>query len=354
MKKRLIANSLLHWYEQNKRTLPWRDQHDPYIVWLSEIILQQTRVEQGMPYFMVFSQKFPTVHDLASADIEVVLRAWQGLGYYSRARNMHKCAQIIVYELDGVFPSQKNELEKLPGIGSYTAAAIASLAFGRREAVVDGNVMRVISRLYGILDDISANKTVKTIQQIADATIPAHRPDLFNQAIMEFGALHCTPKKPQCQTCVLAEVCMARQTQNVSNIPYKKAKIKKKDRFFAYFIINIHGRYLMRKRVAKDIWFGLFEFFLIESSINLPFDELILPEVLTKHPDRFVIGAVSDPFKHQLTHQTIYCTFHEIEMSDNVTFEAGDWPGYALYSPDQIHKLPKSILIDRYWGKKIN
>ena len=232
MKKNNIAKELINWYNQNKRDLPWRGNRDPYKIWLSEIILQQTRVDQGMPYFISFVEKYPTVYHLAKASIDDVLRSWQGLGYYSRARNLHKCANTIVEKYKGKFPSTRSELIKLPGIGPYTSAAIASMAFGKKEAVVDGNVIRVITKLYGIEEDISEQKTVNQIRIIVDELIPSSNPDLFNQAIMEFGALHCTSKSPSCNTCGFLGICEAQLNGKQGLIPFKLKKTKIRLRFF--------------------------------------------------------------------------------------------------------------------------
>ena len=277
MKKNRIAKELLIWYSDNKRDLPWRMDRNPYKIWLSEIILQQTRVDQGLPYYLKFVEKYPSVHDLASAREDDVLRTWQGLGYYSRARNLHKCAKTIVEIFNGNFPSTKVELMQLPGIGPYTSAAIASIAFGKKEAVIDGNVLRVITRIYGIEDDISNQKTQKEIKTIVDELIPTSQPDQFNQAIMEFGALQCTPKKPGCDICSFRGLCIAQFKGSQMKIPFKSKKNGKRTRFFNYFLIEINENYLLRKRLKKDIWNGLFEFYLIETDSAKDIDQMQLP-----------------------------------------------------------------------------
>ncbi len=354
MKKNIITNGLLKWYDLNKRDLPWRKSTDPYKIWLSEVILQQTRVDQGLPYFLSFVEKYPTVFHLAKAHIDEVLRAWQGLGYYSRARNMHKCAKIVVAQFDGIFPENKHELIKLPGIGAYTAAAIASLAYGKQEAVVDGNVIRLITRLYGIEADISDKKTINEIQRIVDKLISKTDPHLFNQAIMEFGALHCTPKNPSCSNCDFLGLCVAQINNQLAKIPFKSSKTKKRLRFFTYLVINIHGRYLMRKRDSKDIWQGLFEFYLIETNSELDFDQLPFPKNIIQSPTKWKVNNESKLYKHLLSHQTLLCRFIEIEMNQDFDFKSTDWDGYKLYSKMEIEQLPKSILTDRYLGEKIN
>ncbi len=349
-----IVSGLVRWYGQNKRDLPWRHTNDPYRIWISEVILQQTRVDQGLPYYMKFIDKYPTVHWLANAPIDDVLRTWQGLGYYSRARNLHRCSKEIVEDYGGQFPAERSELLKLPGIGPYTSAAIASLAYGKKEAVVDGNVIRVITRLYGINDDISDQKTVNMVKAIVDELIPSNRPDLFNQAIMEFGALFCTPNNPKCTSCSFVGLCAAQSQGNVANIPFKSKKVKKRFRFFTYLIISSGGNYLLCKRGKKDIWQGLFEFYLLETKTESRFDQLDLPDFLSKNPNSWKVTEESITYKHMLTHQTIYCKFYEIELSKKMELDIVDWGEYNLYSKEEIETLPKSILIDRYLGEKIN
>jgi len=352
LKNNRIAKSLINWYEQNKRDLPWREYHDPYKIWLSEVILQQTRVDQGLPYFIKFVEKYPTVYHLEEASIDDVLRSWQGLGYYSRARNLHKCAKTIVHDHNGKFPTTRQELLELPGIGPYTSAAIASLAFGNKDAVIDGNVIRVITRLYGIEDDIGKGKTIMQIKMIVDELIPKSNPGLFNQAIMEFGALHCTPKKPSCDTCEFLGLCAAQKNGTQNKIPYKYRKTKIRLRFFNYLLIKINGKYLLRKRIERDIWNGLFEFFLIETNSEIGFDNFQLPEKLIQNPHLWDLRNESPSHKHLLSHQTIFCRFFEIGMSENFEYNSMDWKEYKLYSNEEIDHLPKSVLIDRYFGEK--
>jgi len=352
LKNTNIVAPLLEWYGKNKRDLPWRKERDPYKIWLSEIILQQTRVDQGLPYYLAFSEKFPTIFDLAHASENIVLRAWQGLGYYSRARNLQKCAKIIAEQHAGVFPTTRKELIKLPGIGPYTSAAIASFAYGRKEAVVDGNVIRVISRLYGIEKDVSSQKTVDQISSIAESLISADHPDLFNQAIMEFGALHCTPKKPDCSQCIFVDSCVARRTGNVELLPFKSKKTKKRDRHFSYLMIQVGKKMLLRKRKTKDIWNGLFEFFLIENQSQMDFDGLLLPDALSNQAGMWKLIDESKLYNHVLSHQNIHCQFFHIKVSNKFTFMPSDWVDYKLYSNEEIELLPKAILIDRFLGEK--
>lgn len=339
---------LVSWYKSNKRDLPWRHTRDPYNIWLSEIILQQTRVDQGTPYYLKFIEKYPTVSILAAAPIDDILRTWQGLGYYSRARNLHKCAIIIVDKYNGVFPSNRQELIKLPGIGPYTSAAIASIAFGKREAVIDGNVVRVITRLFGIEEDIGERKTSIIIEKIAEELISNVMPDIFNQAIMEFGALHCKPKNPSCHACDFIGLCSAQKNGTQQTIPFKAKKIKIRTRYLHYLILEINNKYFLRKRVGQDIWKGLFEFFLIEVDAENSFDQLELPEIMIENSQKWEIVNESIIYKHQLTHQKIICKFYNIKLDENFKINPMDWQGYQLYSKEEIERLPKSILIVKY------
>ena len=228
----IFSNSLIQWYLNNKRDLPWRNTQNPYLIWLSEIMLQQTRVAQGLPYYMAFTNAFPTVFELANASEEQVLKLWQGLGYYSRARNLHKTAQFVASELNGEFPDNNKDLLKLKGIGDYTAAAIASFAYNEAVPVVDGNVFRVLSRYFDIETDISLVTAKKEFSALAFELMPKNDPASFNQAIMEFGALQCVPKNPSCEICVFNSSCAALQKKKVHLLPFKSKKIKVSYRFF--------------------------------------------------------------------------------------------------------------------------
>jgi len=268
-----FTNSLTQWYLQNKRDLPWRKTVDPYKIWLSEIMLQQTRVAQGTPYFMSFVSAFPTVFDLAAANEEQVLKLWQGLGYYSRARNLHKTAQYVANELSGIFPDNYNDLLKLKGVGEYTAAAIASFSYNEAVPVVDGNVFRVLSRYYNIDTDIAAASAKKEFVALAFELMPKDSPALFNQAIMEFGALQCVPKSPNCGICVFNTSCAALQKKKVDQLPVKSKKLKVRNRFFNYLVVSDDNENtIIQKRTAKGIWHNLYEFPLIETDAPEDFD----------------------------------------------------------------------------------
>ena len=252
-----FAAILLQWFKNNGRPLPWRETNDPYAIWLSEVILQQTRIAQGMSYWERFIAQWPTVNDLAAATEDEVLKAWQGLGYYSRARNLHTAAQQVVKI--GEFPQTFKELKTLKGVGDYTAAAIASIAFGQPVAVVDGNVYRVLSRYYGISTPIDSTEGKKEFQTLAQSLLPTNEPADYNEAIMDFGATQCTPTSPHCTTCPLCETCVAFREQHINELPVKSKKVKQRERHFTYLYIEYEGELAIHQRGAGDIWQGLWE-----------------------------------------------------------------------------------------------
>lgn len=253
-----FAATLLQWFKNNGRSLPWRETKDAYAIWLSEVILQQTRIVQGMSYWERFMAQWPTVNDLAAATENEVLKAWQGLGYYSRARNLHTAAQQVM-ELGG-FPQTFKELKTLKGVGDYTAAAIASIAFGEPVAVVDGNVYRVLSRYYGIDTPIDSTEGKKGFQALAQSLLPINEPADYNEAIMDFGATQCTPNSPHCSACPLCETCVAFREQRINELPVKSKKVKQRERHFTYLYIEYEGKIAIHQRGAGDIWQGLWEF----------------------------------------------------------------------------------------------
>ena len=258
MDKHLFADSILNWYAKNKRDLPWRHTNNPYFIWLSEVILQQTRVKQGLPYYEKFVETYPTVQELAEADEQNVLRLWQGLGYYSRARNLHAAAKFVHQELAGKFPENYQDLLKMKGVGQYTASAIASFAYNEKVAVVDGNVFRVLARVFGVDTDIASHRGAKEFGALASFLLPNNQTDEYNQGIMEFGALQCTPQKPNCMYCPMQSGCVAFQEGKQKELPVKIKKIKIKNRYFHYLIFEYQkdgATYLaLKKRVGKDIW----------------------------------------------------------------------------------------------------
>lgn len=340
-----FSKTLINWYLKNKRELPWRETKDPYPIWLSEIILQQTRVQQGMSYYFAFLEHFPTIKHLAAASEKDVLSLWQGLGYYSRARNLHKTAQIIVTDFNGCFPNTYNNLLNLKGVGPYTAAAIASFAFQEQVAVVDGNVYRVLARVFGIYDDIMLNSSKKTFAELAQKLIPKKNPDIYNQAIMEFGALYCTPSNPNCGACIFNQICVANKTNDQGVLPVKTKAKAKQERFLHYFMIQCGSEVLMKERGPNDIWQGLFEFLLIESKKSISFSETLkLASGINK---KNIIGQYG-PIKHILSHQVLHTQFYAVQV-DKKEFNALK-KEYNLekISLNELAATPKPVLITKY------
>ncbi|MWB95721.1 A/G-specific adenine glycosylase [Flavobacterium sp. GA093] len=315
-------NLLINWYLQNKRDLPWRNTTNSYHIWLSEIMLQQTRVAQGMPYFFAFTKEFPTVFDLANADEEQVLKLWQGLGYYSRARNLHKTAQFVANELNGVFPLSYKELLKLKGVGEYTAAAIASFSYNEAVPVVDGNVFRVLSRYFDIESDIALPATKKEFTALANELMPKDNPAIFNQAIMEFGALQCVPKNPDCAVCVFNSSCAALQKKKVNLLPFKSKKLKVTNRFFNYLIIeDVFGDTLIQKRTAKGIWHNLYEFPLLETAEIAGFDfvsNAVQKDILSLYTIISMEDCRESTIVHKLSHQHLHIQFWKIKIKEKL------------------------------------
>ena len=338
-----FTNLLIEWYLQKKRDLPWRNTTNPYPIWLSEIILQQTRVAQGMPYFYAFLESFPTVKELAIADEQQVLKLWQGLGYYSRARNLHQTAQYIANELDGVFPNSYAGLIQLKGIGEYTAAAIASFAYNEPVPVVDGNVFRVVSRYFGIESDISAGKTKKEFTALAAELLSKEQPALFNQAIMEFGAMHCTPKNPDCENCIFNSSCVALQKGLVGQLPFKSKKIKIRKRYFNYIVLqDKKGNTKIQQRTDKGIWHNLYEFPLFETTQEEGF-ETIAPLIKndTDFGDSVVSIQEANPISliHKLSHQHLNIKFWKVTINNTLTDGV---------NPEQLRTFPFPIGIHNF------
>jgi A/G-specific adenine glycosylase len=334
---------LVQWYHQNKRDLPWRNTSDAYIIWLSEIILQQTRVEQGLPYFYRFIEKYPNVTSFASADEDDILKLWQGLGYYSRGRNMLKTARLVQDLYKGRFPNSYQQLLKLKGIGEYTAAAIASFSANEARAVVDGNVYRVIARYFGIDEPVNSTKGKKVFQEIADELLNKQHPGLHNQAMMEFGAMLCKPKNPACGICPVRSGCYAFLNNATTALPVKLKKLKVRERFLNYFLIIDGNNILMSKRAETDIWANMYDLPLIETSSLLSADELLrLPEVEELFGPNIKILETSAIKKHMLTHQRLYVRLIKPENKPVKLRE--NW----FFTPlENLQKLamPKIILI---------
>jgi len=306
-----FPEQLLTWYSEHKRTLPWRGETDPYKIWISEVILQQTRVQQGWDYYLKFIAEFPDIVSLASAPNQDVMRVWQGLGYYSRARNLQTAAQQIVNQYQGKFPEKFEDIISLKGIGPYTAAAIASIAFEKPYFAADGNVYRVISRLYGILEDINLPKTKNQIQEIGNQMIHQVSPSEFTQALMEFGAIHCTPKSPICLECPFDKNCYALNHNMVDLLPVKVNKVKVKNRYFHYFIFAQNDQLLIEQRTQQDIWKNLYQFPMIETyepDIDLTLHDLDLYQIKS-------INQITElkRYKHKLTHQQLDIRFYKVD-----------------------------------------
>jgi len=335
-----FSNTLLEWYAKHKRELPWREAKDPYLIWLSEIILQQTRVEQGLPYFERFKVAFPTINDLADANEEYVLKLWQGLGYYSRARNLHHSAKVIQEQHNGVFPSNYEAIRSLKGVGDYTAAAVASIAFDEAVPVIDGNVFRFISRFYGIETDIQKAATKKEIRKILDAEIDNSDPGSFNQAMMDFGSTVCSPKNPSCDDCPFRSACYARLNRKIEMLPFKSKNSKARKRFFNYILLTNVTKLAIRKRAENDIWKGLYEFPMIEKASLLDPEEMLVETNLDESLNPRLI-KVYDLNKHILSHQHIYSRFFHIEVDHLPS-------SYQQISSDQLHQYPVSRMIEKF------
>lgn len=315
-----FSDKIIRWYEQNKRDLPWRNTKNPYHIWLSEIILQQTRVDQGLSYYINFVKHFPTVKHLAKAKNEKVMKLWQGLGYYSRARNLHQAAKHIVENFNSRFPDNHIDILSLKGVGEYTAAAIASFAYELPYAVVDGNVYRVLARVFGIKTPIDSTKGKKQFSQLANHLLDKKNPAMYNQAIMEFGALYCKPVNPDCNNCVLNTMCFAFSKKQVSVLPIKEKKIKVRNRYFNYIVLNYKGKIVIRKRTEKDIWTNLYDFPLFETDENISEQEFLKSKEWKKFigKKKFVIKQVSADYKHILSHQKIIARFWEVELKESI------------------------------------
>jgi A/G-specific adenine glycosylase len=345
-----FTQKIVEWYRDHKRLLPWRDTTDPYKIWLSEIILQQTRVAQGFPYYLKFVSRFPDIRMLARAGEREILRLWQGLGYYTRARNLRRCAILVVKEYDGQFPNNFNDLRKLPGIGNYTAAAIASLAFHEPVAVVDGNVYRVLARIFGITLDIAQPATHRFFFDKANGLISHANPGEFNQALMEFGALQCTPKNPLCETCIFNNACAAFESGRQAYLPVKRKKPKSRRRYLYYFVFRQHQTLALQQRMQQDIWQGLYDFQLVETRRATALETIVARnEILKKIRTTVDIGRPSKTYQHVLSHQTLFVKFIPVTLRSKPKGSAIFPPAtLKLYSRREIHRLPKPVIVDRY------
>ncbi|TDQ09379.1 A/G-specific adenine glycosylase [Pedobacter metabolipauper] len=308
-----FQDEIIKWYLVHKRDLPWRNTTDAYVIWLSEIILQQTRVEQGLPYFNRFLSSYPTVSDFAAATESQILKLWQGLGYYSRGRNMLITAKEVLDVHDGIFPTAYADLIRLKGVGDYTAAAIASFSSNESKPVLDGNVFRVLSRYFGIATPINSTGGKKEFAALATALIVGQQASVYNQAIMEFGALQCKPKSPDCPSCPVQEGCCARNTNHVNLLPVKVKTLKKRTRYFNYFIVRDGDKIMVKKRSAGDVWQELYDFPLIETAADyIALGESFLTDVKNNFGSQCLLKPLFSR-KHLLTHQTIYVQFFALD-----------------------------------------
>lgn len=345
----LFSEKLIDWYSINLRDLPWRATQDPYKIWLSEIVLQQTRVAQGLPYYLRFLKHFPTVFDLATAKEDEVLKLWQGLGYYSRARNLHATAKFIAQEKNGFFPQTAEELKKLKGVGEYTAHAIASFCFREPVAVLDGNVFRVLSRVFGVNDEIDTPAGKRIFNDLAQKLLDKEKPDLYNQAIMEFGALQCTPKIPDCTICPFSKNCVAYQNQLIADLPRKKKKVKVKQEHINYLVlVDQKGNTFMQQRTQKGIWRNLFEFPRLESEfvngVSDGVNETIKLKSLENHKVE-IIPFYPQPVKHLLSHRKLFIQFYIGKVTDYSAFPSLSKKYHIVQN---IHTFAVPVVIERF------
>jgi len=354
-----FSEKIISWYIINKRDLPWRKTADPYKIWLSEIILQQTRIEQGLKYYLKFIDNYPDINSLAKANEEQILKLWQGLGYYSRARNMHKTARVIVDKYHGNFPDNYSDIINLKGIGDYTVAAIVSFAYNQVYPVIDGNIMRFLSRFHEIKTAVNSAKGKKQLFALASELIDQEQPGEFNQAMMEFGALQCKPHNPDCKKCIFQSECKAYKQGNVSDIPVKIANIKVRKRYFHYFVLIYNGQIYLNKRIKNDIWQNLYDFPHLEANRFYPKSRVI--EKFTSQfkisQDQIQILNTSDEYKHILTHQRILARFYVVTFQDQLIFQkikTLNSNQFICIKKETINKYPLPRLIDKYLTENQN
>lgn len=340
-----FTSILSSWYLINKRNLPWRTSKDPYKIWLSEIILQQTRVDQGTDYYFKFIENFPSVKNLAQASEEEVLKLWQGLGYYSRARNLHASAKII-YANKEEFPNSRAKLLELKGVGPYTSAAIASIAFNEPVAAIDGNVNRVISRFFGVTDPVDSSEGKKQILSLASEALDKINPGDHNQAMMDFGAMQCTPKKPLCASCPMSQNCFANNHNRVADLPLKSIKTKVVAIHLDFMVFRSSGCIGGHKRTGDAIWKNLFDFPSVESLLGAHPTKESIGEFLSTSQEKEPIITHLKQFKHLLSHRSITADFWEIKCEDEITFQDKNT---QLYSLEEFELLPVPRLIDKFW-----
>lgn len=349
MNVRFFRHELMEWGSKVDRPLPWKGIRDPYKIWLSEILLQQTRALQGLPYYLKFVERFPTVTDLASAADDEVMKLWEGLGYYARARNLLKAACLVAFEMNGRFPDTYEGLRQLPGVGPYTAAAIASFAYDAPHAVLDGNVFRVLSRFTGLAEPVDTTAGRKRFEELAQAALDTARPAAYNQAIMDFGALCCTPQNPLCRQCPVSAHCKALADGTVSQLPLKSKSIVKQERFFHYLVIEQAGKVLISRREGKDIWNGLYEFPLLE----LPVLTTVLGALQSEGRwneilpcEEVHLESVSPPFRQTLTHRFITAVFFELRPQQEIDLPQDS--RFLWVEREKLSKFAFPKIIDRY------
>lgn len=342
-----FASTIIKWYGQNKRDLPWRDTSDPYKIWLSEIILQQTRVDQGLPYYQKFVGAFPSITHLANAQEDEVLKLWQGLGYYSRARNLHATAKRVRDSFDGQFPEEYTDILDLKGVGEYTAAAIASFSYNLPYPVVDGNVIRVLSRVFGVYQPVDSKEGLKELKLIANRELDKEHPASYNQAIMEFGALQCVPVSPNCEQCPLAGTCIAQSRNEITELPFKQKKTKVKEVYFYYAVLGFQDGFFMKRRNENGIWKGLYDFPVVESEVAL--EEHVLMESFNKlveEENHMILINISENQKHILSHRKINARFFRFELNN---MPVKGVSGAQWFSVDKILEKGVPRLIERYF-----
>ncbi len=353
--EKYFQQRLLNWHKTiNTRQLPWKGEKDVYLIWLSEIILQQTRAGQGLKYYERFVNKYPTIQKLARAPLEEVYKLWEGLGYYNRCRNLHATAQKIVYELNGNFPDTYESILELKGVGPYTAAAISSFGFGLPHAVVDGNVFRVLSRFFGIDQPADSTPGKKLFQQLAQNCLSIKEPAEYNQAIMDFGATVCKPDLPSCSICVMRKKCVAYKTNRVADLPVKEKQVKQRNRWFLFYILERNGKFAVQKRTAKDVWINLYEFPNAEYQTEKRWKMAVKIDVTgwlneTGVNGKYKIISATKKVKQQLSHQTIYANAVLIKVNGKATMK-NNW---EWKTAKEIEELPFSKILNDFLKARV-
>jgi A/G-specific adenine glycosylase len=343
-----FSQKIIRWYLENKRDLPWRNSNEPYNIWLSEIILQQTRVEQGLPYYYRFIEKYPSLKSLAEAEEDEVLKLWQGLGYYSRARNMLYTAREVLKNYGGKFPDNYKDILNLKGVGDYTAAAISSFAFDLPYACVDGNVYRALSRIFGIYTPIDSTAGKKEFSSIANELIDQSNPGIFNQGMMEFGARQCKPTNPDCSICPFSIECFALKNNATKNLPVKSKNTTVKERYLNYLVLNYNNGLFLKKRIEKDIWQNMYDFPLIETQTQTEEKTILSTENLNKYlkNKKWTFRAVSETYTHQLSHRKLLVRFYEIDIESNGANSLKE--NYIFAEPEDLKSYSTPKLIENY------